>query len=449
MPPRTVLPALRRTLAAALALSFFATGAVALVTSGHPAGAATSHPVMAERRVGAADLAGWFASTGKVSKATVPMDVLARYFVAEGDDEGVAGDLAFAQSIVETGYFNFSARILPSYNNFSGLGAVDGGTGGATFSSAQLGVRAQVQHLRAYADPTVTVAKLAHALIDPRFNLVAPKGKAPTWEQFGNGIWATDPGYAAKVIAIHDKIVAWATAHGTPPTPPTTPTEPPGIPPYAPFPTASALVVQGYRDLLYRDPTTVERDPAAARIASGDGIPAAFLAGLVNGESTATTQPVARLYMAAFGRNADRGGLAYWTARRAGGAKLERLADVFLASAEFRRRFGTPTDAGYVGLLYRNVLGRAADASGSSYWTARLKAGTTTRSGLLVSFSESAEHQRRVGWIVEAVVVHLGLLQAPPTLADLSWWSTQIANGKPVSTLIQRALDDANYSRRF
>ena len=50
--------------------------------------------------------------------------------------EGVAGDLAFAQSIIETGYFNFSARVLPSYNNFSGLGAVDGGTGAATFATA-------------------------------------------------------------------------------------------------------------------------------------------------------------------------------------------------------------------------------------------------------------------------------------------------------------------------
>ncbi|MBK6858394.1 MAG: glucosaminidase domain-containing protein [Microthrixaceae bacterium] len=56
------------------------------------------------------------------------IDELARYYVEEGAAEGVTGDVAFAQSIVETGYFAFSARVPPELNNFSGLGAVDGAT---------------------------------------------------------------------------------------------------------------------------------------------------------------------------------------------------------------------------------------------------------------------------------------------------------------------------------
>ena len=92
--------------------------------------------------VTAAELANWYRSKGKTNGATVDIDTLAALFINEGAAEGVAGDLAFAQSIVETGYFGFSSRVPGSFNNFSGLGAVDGGTGAAQFPDAQTGVRA-------------------------------------------------------------------------------------------------------------------------------------------------------------------------------------------------------------------------------------------------------------------------------------------------------------------
>ena len=130
-------------LAAVALLAFVAVGSVlsAPVASATTATTATT-PVLGRSRVTASQLAAWYRSKGKTSKATVSIDALAGHFISEGADEGVAGDLAFAQSIVETGYFSFSSRVLPSYNNFSGLGAVDGGTGAATFATAELGVRA-------------------------------------------------------------------------------------------------------------------------------------------------------------------------------------------------------------------------------------------------------------------------------------------------------------------
>jgi hypothetical protein len=95
----------------------------------------------------------------------------------------------------------------PEHNNFSGIGAVDTGTSSAAFATPQIGVRAQIQHLRAYADPTVTVARLATPLESPRFSLVNPKGRAPLWNQFGNGNWATDPDYAAKILNLYDQLL--------------------------------------------------------------------------------------------------------------------------------------------------------------------------------------------------------------------------------------------------
>jgi len=158
-------------------------------------------------RLSVDQIVAWFDSVPKAStwsyKASVPLRDLVTYYVEEGNAEGVRGDIAFAQAIIESGYF--SSTIAQTKNNFAGLGAIDTDPlgGAATFPDARTGVRAQIQHLRAYADATATTCAqppLHNPCVDPRFNLVSPKGKAPTWNQFGNGKWATDPTYASKII---------------------------------------------------------------------------------------------------------------------------------------------------------------------------------------------------------------------------------------------------------
>lgn len=157
--------------------------------------------VMGASRLSGMQIATWFREqTRPTYRALVPIETLAALFVEEGAVEGVRGDIAFAQSIIETGWFSFGGRVPASANNFSGLGATDGTTSYAVFPDARTGVRAQIQHLRAYADPAVTVANLHRPLVDPRFSLVSPKGKARTWNQMGNGNWATSTDYAPRII---------------------------------------------------------------------------------------------------------------------------------------------------------------------------------------------------------------------------------------------------------
>ena len=168
--------------------------------------AGTSVPVMGGcSRLSVDQMVAWFDSVSSrpTYRASVPVRDLVSYYVEEGQAEGVRGDIAFAQAIIETGYF--SSTIAQTKNNFAGIGAVDTDPlgGAATFPDARTGVRAQIQHLRAYADATATsctVPPLHNPCVDPRFHLVSPKGKAPTWNQFGNGTWATDPTYASKII---------------------------------------------------------------------------------------------------------------------------------------------------------------------------------------------------------------------------------------------------------
>jgi hypothetical protein len=183
-----------------------------------PADASTRTPVMQRERLTAGEMAAWFRDHEPRStsyRASVPVAELARLFVEEGRAEGVAGDLAFAQSVLETGWFRWPAhgQVTPTHNNFSGIGACDGGTCTvARFPNARIGVRAQIQHLRAYADPTVTTSNLAYPLESPRFHLVSPKGRSPYWEQFGGGNWATDPAYGSKILTLYRSMLTYASA---------------------------------------------------------------------------------------------------------------------------------------------------------------------------------------------------------------------------------------------
>jgi len=174
-------------------------------------------PIMGASRLSAQQLVAWF--NGRQPRppgtyaATVPLEALVLYYIEEGAAEGVTGDVAFVQSVVETGWFRFAGVVPASANNFAGLGATDSSPSPAIFPDARTGVRAQIQHLRAYADPsalTCTVPPLHHPCVDPRFALVSPKGKAPTWNQMGNGNWASASTYASSILALYEEAKAFS-----------------------------------------------------------------------------------------------------------------------------------------------------------------------------------------------------------------------------------------------
>ena len=102
-----------------------------------------------------------------------------------------------------------------------------------------------------------------------------------------------------------------------------------------------------------------------------------------------------RLYNAAFARFPDPDGLKYWIGNFSSGKDDERaVASSFLASAEFKQRYGeNVSDSTYVNTLYKNVLGRDADTGGLNYWLGQLNSGEETRYEVLLGFSESAENK--------------------------------------------------------
>ena len=132
------------------------------------------------------------------------------YYLSEGRAEGIRGDIAFAQSCLETGNFTFTgSAVTLEQNNFCGLGVLENSMKGASFDTPQLGIRAQIQHLKAYANRE----PLQNACIDPRFHLVT-RGAAPTVQYLGiqenpQGYgWAAGADYGVKILNILENILA-------------------------------------------------------------------------------------------------------------------------------------------------------------------------------------------------------------------------------------------------
>ena len=177
---------------------------------------ALGEPVMGPTVLSATEMVAWYRSSGASPRLSGGMSIeeLAQIYVEEGTAENVRGDFAFAQSYIETGGF----RAGGSDNNFSGLGACDGCSGERQFPTARDGVRAQIQHLRNYADRSSRASDLSDPPSpywygsDPgtaarNFDTFFAKGWAPIWQMMGHGNWATDPNYASKVTGVYNRMV--------------------------------------------------------------------------------------------------------------------------------------------------------------------------------------------------------------------------------------------------
>lgn len=189
--------------------------------------------IMGEAQATAQQMALYCRSRNPEPKiASCSLEELAQMYLEEGKAEGVRGDVAWAQSLHETGFFQFGGIVQPDQNNFAGIGALNGNDVGqaASFPNPRTGIRAQIQHLKAYASKE----SLVNACVDPRFSLVV-RGSAGYVEWLGASDnpqgkgWAVPgKGYGASVVKLLGAVMAQET--------PQSPAEPPESDPLAQFP---------------------------------------------------------------------------------------------------------------------------------------------------------------------------------------------------------------------
>ena len=114
------------------------------------------------------------------------------------------------QAMLETGWLRFGGDVKIDQFNFAGLGAIGSGVEGASFSDVRMGIRAQVQHLKAYANSK----PLSNHCVDPRFAYV-PRGTSEyvQWlgipnNPLGKG-WAYTDGYGMNIVSMIEQYGLW------------------------------------------------------------------------------------------------------------------------------------------------------------------------------------------------------------------------------------------------
>ena len=157
-----------------------------------------SRLIAGKGQLNAAQLAGFFLSKNPDHDAG-HIEVFARYYIEEAATEGINSDVAFAQMCLETGYLRFGGLVQPEFHNYCGLGAMSVEEPGCIFESEQMGVRAHIQHLQAYA--TTADIALNNELIDPRYSWVHKTKYIQTIFEL-TGTWAMDPEYGNKIDSI-------------------------------------------------------------------------------------------------------------------------------------------------------------------------------------------------------------------------------------------------------
>ncbi|WP_347563394.1 N-acetylmuramoyl-L-alanine amidase [Lactonifactor sp. BIOML-A4] len=131
------------------------------------------------------------------------------FYLSEGQAEGVRGDIAFCQSCIETGNFGFKgSAVTLDQNNFAGIGVTSNGMKGNSWDTPQLGIRAQVQHLKAYG----STEPLEQDCVDPRFEYVK-RNSAPFVEWLGiqenplKSGWAKGKNYGNKILTVLESVL--------------------------------------------------------------------------------------------------------------------------------------------------------------------------------------------------------------------------------------------------
>ena len=140
-----------------------------------PVSITAGYAIMGESSTTVTKMAAWFKARGGV----YPEEIYSRYGAPtlkdfckivynEAKAEGVKAEVVFAQVCKETGFLRFGGDVEPEQCNFAGIGATGGGAKGASFPDVQTGIRAQVQHLKAYGSDE----SLNNTCVDPRFQYV-------------------------------------------------------------------------------------------------------------------------------------------------------------------------------------------------------------------------------------------------------------------------------------
>ncbi len=172
-----------------------------------------------------------------------------------------------------------------------------------------------------------------------------------------------------------------------------------------------------------------------------------FVDGYLATSPTDTAGEVYRLYEATLNRAPDQEGLTNWVNSLNSGTSLQSVVNGFVNSTEFQQVYGPLDNAGFVTLLYHNVLHRDPDSGGLANWVGFLTSGQDTRAQVVLGFSESPEDIAALSapvqqglWIAnpdaaEVARLYDTVLGRLPDLSGLTNWTNSLEGGMSLQSV--------------
>jgi hypothetical protein len=210
----------------------------------------------------------------------------------------------------------------------------------------------------------------------------------------------------------------------------------------------AGFVQQTFQDVLERSPLSAESTLYVGQLNSGVTRSQVAATIMTSPESVNNGLWLVKLYEGLLGRQADYGGWTYWYTYLHAGVPQDSLVGGFITSSEFTNRWGTPDNSGFVTEAYQFVLGRSPDTDGYNYWVAQLNSGLS-RADLLTSFVDSAEYTGDSLALIEGNLLYLALLHRLPDTAGLTYWSSVLEQGTPLSVIVDGFLSSPEYAARY
>ena len=168
------------------------------------------YPIMGSSDVTVQEMVDYFNASGEAYPAEElseggadSIETFCQMYYDEATAEGVRPEVAFAQTMKETGFLQYGGDASIEQFNFAGLGTTGNGVPGNSYPDVQTGIRAQIQHLKAYA----TADSLNQDCVDVRYEYVK-KGSAPYVQWLGQqenpeGLgWATGDNYGYDIVGM-------------------------------------------------------------------------------------------------------------------------------------------------------------------------------------------------------------------------------------------------------
>lgn len=168
------------------------------------------YPIMGSSDVTVQEMVDYFNASGEAYPAEElseggadSIETFCQMYYDEATAECVRPEVAFAQTMKETGFLQYGGDASIEQFNFAGLGTTGNGVPGNSYPDVQTGIRAQIQHLKAYA----TSDSLNQDCVDDRYEYVK-KGSAPYVQWLGQqenpeGLgWATGDNYGYDIVGM-------------------------------------------------------------------------------------------------------------------------------------------------------------------------------------------------------------------------------------------------------